>query len=265
MQGGCSPGQAGTPGPQEAAAPEPGYGAQEGQTSLAQHPPLPGVPAPGREAAKGLPWGPRVNLGRRSGGQEGPSEVTAPHWALWPGRGAGPCLLEMLDLLRAEPWQEWPPLLPGPFHPVLGHLPPTASPQALSPEFRRNPAILRPLCQAGRLLKELPPPGLCRLAAPRARKAQSHHQALFTGDILELSRTHTRPRAPAPSLQAPRLPSPRLSRQGCHLGMLLHLLCSSSSIWPGGKVVLPGALGFALYWPLSLSCWYSLCSPDGLF
>lgn len=72
MEGGCSPGQAGTLRPQEAAAPELGYRAQEGPNFPCPAPAPAWVPAPGWEAAqRGCPGRPRVNSGRRSGVRKG--------------------------------------------------------------------------------------------------------------------------------------------------------------------------------------------------
>lgn len=153
-------GRAGTPGPRSS-CPRAGYGRRRVQTSC---PAPPWVPAPGGRG--GCPGG----LGSIWGGGQGSGRASRSHSAALGlcGQGEGwACLLEMLDLLRAEPWQEWPLLLHWAFHLVLG--PSTQSlntatsslPSGPQPRILRNPAILRPLCQAGRLLRK-PPPGLCR-------------------------------------------------------------------------------------------------------
>lgn len=149
----------------------------------------------------------------------------------------------MLDLLRAEPWQEWPPLLPGPFHPVLGHLPPTASPSG--PQPQNSPETLRSCGLSARQASLLQGSPLLASAgtAPRARKAQSHHQALFTGDILNPQDPHEA-QSPRTRPRSSRLPSLASPDKGCHSGG-----CSPASSLQQlqhlarRKVVLPGALG----------------------
>lgn len=170
------------PRPQEAAAPGGLRRRRRVQTSLAQHPPLPGSRPQGRgKLQRGCPGGAQGQVGAEVRGQEGLPEVTAPHWALWPGReGLSPACLEMLDLLKGTGLgRSGPRCFLGPAHPVLGHLPPTASPQALSPEIHQKPcdpaASLpgRPSAQGS--LWPLPAAATC------TQGTQSHHQRLYSG------------------------------------------------------------------------------------
>ena len=161
--------------------------------------------------------------------------------------------------MRAELRQERPPLCPGPLHPVLGPPPPAASPQALSREFTRNPAILRPLCRP-------PAPRLPLLApagtTPRARAAQSHQPGFIHRDSGTLQDPHEaqRPSAPAPSLGALGCPPLFSPDKGCQSGDAPASSLQQLQRLAGREGGIARSSCFAPYWPLSLSCWYSLCS-----
>ena len=132
------------------------------------------------------------------------------------GEGLGPVCLEMPGLVRAELRQERPPLCPGPLRPVLGPPPPAASPQALSPEFTRNPAILRPLCQEGRLLRGSP--SWPRPALHHVHALLSHTTRLYSQGHSGTLRDPHEAQRPSARPRSARLPSPRLSRQRLSVG-----------------------------------------------
>lgn len=162
---------------------------------------------------EGLPWGAQGQLGAEVRGQEGLQKSQRRTRPCGQGEGLSPACLEMLGLLRAEPWQERPPLSPGPLHPVLGH-PPQQPP--LRPSAQNSPETLRSCGLSARqaACSEAPPPGPCRHCTTCTHCSVTP-LGFIHGDILELSRTHTRPSARP---QSSRLPSPRLSRQRLSLG-----------------------------------------------
>lgn len=262
MEGGCSPGRAVTPRPQEAAAPEPGYGAQEGPNFPSPAPAPARVPGPGWEAAqRGCPGGAQGQLGMEVRGQEGLQKSQSRTRPRGQGEGLGPACLEMLGLLRAEPWQERPPLRPGPLHPVLGHPPPAASRQALSPEFTRNPVILQPLCQAGCLLRGSP--SWPRPALHHVDALLSHTTRLYSrgrSGTLQDPHEAQRPSAPAPGLGALGCPPLVSPDKGCQSGDAPASSLQQLQRLAGRESSIARSSWLAPYWPLSLSCWYSLCS-----
>lgn len=174
--------------------------------------------------------------------------------------------------------------------PSPAQVPPAPSPQAHSPEFTRNPALLQPHCQAGCAprLPLLAPAS----AAPRAHTRSHRGGGFIHGDLLEPSMAPTRgtvPRTPQLSLLGrPGLgmsgfgacslgssfwnnrklatppPFSVAPDNGCHWGKLLSPLSSSSGVCGGlgpGRTFSRGALpGVAVcYWLPCLSCWYTLC------
>lgn len=150
------------------------------QTSLAQHPPLPGSRPQGGRLPRGAALGGPGSIWGGGQGSGRASEVTAPHWALWPGRGAGPCLFgdarppEGRTLAGVAPAASWA-LPPGPGPPATNSLP--SGPQPRIHQKPCDPAASLPGRPSAPRLPLLASAG----TAPRARKAQSHHQALFTG------------------------------------------------------------------------------------
>ena len=153
------------------------------------------------------------------------------------------------------PAASWAPP-PGPGPPATSSLP--SGPQPRIHQKPCDPAASLPGRPSAPRLPLLASAG----TAPRARKAQSHHQALFTGTFWN-SPGPTRgpaPRRPGAGLRALGCPPLVSPDKGCHSGdapasslqQLQHLARREGGV--------PRSSWFALYWPLSLSCWYSLCS-----
>lgn len=191
-------------------------------------------------------------------GQEGLQKSQSRTRPRGQGEGLGPACLEMLGLLRAKPWQERPPLRPGPLHPVLGHPPPAASPQALSPEFTRNPVILRPLCQAGCLLRGSP--SWPRPALHHVDALLSHTTRLYSRGRSGTLQDPHEAQGPSARPRSARLPSPRLSRQRLSVGGCSCIFSAAAPASGRRESSIARSSWLAPYWPLSLSCWYSLCS-----
>lgn len=145
----------------------------------------------------------RGQLGAEVRGQEEllkPQSGPRPHGQ---GERLGPaCLEDTQPPGRVEPWQERPPGVlgppPGPWHP------PGPSPQAPSPEFTRNPALLQPHCGAGGRLRGSPSWPL--LALHHVHTRLGHHQALFTRTFWKPPGQHRKP--------SPRHPRARPSAVG---------------------------------------------------
>lgn len=219
----------------------------------------------------------RGQLGAEVRGQEEllkPQSGPRPHGQ---GERLGPaCLEDTQPPGRVEPWQERPPGVlgppPGPWHP------PGPSPQAPSPEFTRNPALLQPHCgqAAG---SKAPPPGPCwRCTMCTHGWATTRLYSQGPSGSLQDSTGSPAPGTPEPGLlrwggvvrlqsltpQALgqfRLATPPLfspaPEKVISPGKLLHLLRSTAGSQSCQE--LPPAFFFP-YWPPSLSCRYCLCS-----
>lgn len=218
----------------------------------------------------------RGQLGAEVRGQEEllkPQSGPRPHGQ---GERLGPaCLEDTQPPGRVEPWQERPPGVlgppPGPWHP------PGPSPQAPSPEFTRNPALLQPHCGAGGRLRGSPSWPL--LALHHVHTRLGHHQALFTRTFWKPPGQHRKPSPRHPRGRVVRLQSLTPQALGqfrlatpplfspapekvVSPGKLLHLLRSTAGSQSCQE--LPPAFFFSLLASVPLLQVLPLL-PDGLF